>query len=94
MNLSVFSVFDAKIGAFMTPFFMRSRGEALRAFSDAVNKDDSTMGPHAEDFTLFLLGDWDDGSAKFVLKPTPESLGLAVEFVVHREKNGVKGGVS
>lgn len=89
MNLSVFSVFDSKIGAFMTPFFMRSRGEALRAFSDAVNKEGSNMGPHAEDFTLFLLGDWDDGSAKFVLKPTPESLGLAVEFLVNRLNGGV-----
>lgn len=75
------AVFDSKVGAFMPPFFTRSRGEAIRSFQDAVNREGSNFKAHAGDYTLFELGSWDDLNAKFVLHETPHSLGLAIEFI-------------
>lgn len=81
MLLKIFSVYDSKVGAFMTPFFSRTNGEALRAFTEAANSSDHNFCKYAEDYTLFELGAWDDAKASFVLKETPVSLGLAIEFV-------------
>lgn len=33
MKLNVYSVFDAKVEAFLQPFFMPARGAAIRAFT-------------------------------------------------------------
>lgn len=77
----IFSVYDSKVGAFMNPLFLRSRGEAIRMFDNTVNSGDSFLSKNPEDFTLFELGDWDELSSKFVIHPTPVSVGLAIEFI-------------
>lgn len=81
MQYKMFSVFDSKVSAFMTPFFMRTSSEALRAFEDSVNAEKSGFKAHAEDYTLFELGSWDDQTAKFDLLATPHSLAVAIQFV-------------
>lgn len=81
MKLKVFAVFDSKVLAFTTPFFQRTSGEATRAFADAVNKEGSNFKSHAEDYTLFELGSWDDATAVFDMLETPHSLGLAVSYL-------------
>ena len=63
MKLKIFSVFDSKVAAYMNPFFARSTAEAVRIFSDAVNSSQQGFKSHAEDYTLFELGVWDDQSA-------------------------------
>lgn len=80
--LRVYAVFDSKVEAFMTPFFVRTRGEALRAFQDSVNQENSSFRMHPADFTLFELGDWDELHGQFTLLKTPYSLGLAQDFLV------------
>lgn len=81
MILQVYSVFDSKVEAFMQPFFMASRGSAIRAFSDNVNDKSSMLSKHPGDFTLFEIAKWDDSNAKFEILPTPVSCGLAIEFI-------------
>lgn len=81
MLQKVFCVFDSKVGAYMTPFFQRSTGEALRSWIDAVNQEKSNFGLHAEDYTLFELGTWDDETAQFKLHVAHVSLGKAIEFL-------------
>lgn len=81
MHYRVFAVYDSKVAAFMPCFFVRSKGEGIRSFSDAVNQENSNFKKHAGDFTLFELGGWEDESGKFDLFPTPMSVGLAIEFV-------------
>lgn len=89
MKFKVFTVFDSKVQAFNTPFFQRSTGEALRAWSDAVNNSDQGIMKHPEDYTLFELGEYCDDNAKFEMYETPRSLGLAVEFVKPVKKEGM-----
>lgn len=84
MKLKVFSVFDSKVGAYLTPFFSRSTGEAIRAFTQAANDSQTQFCKFAEDFTLFEIGEWDDQNSKFELLASHVSLGKAIEFI-HRD---------
>lgn len=81
MIVKVFCVYDSKAEAYMSPFFMHSRGQALRAFGDTAQDSESQIGKHPEDFTLFELGEYDDDSASFHLLSTPHSLGVAIELI-------------
>lgn len=81
MILQVFSVFDTAVGAYMQPFFVHSKGEALRSFVDIVNDSKSKIAAHPDDYCLFHLGEYDDKTASFELLSSPVSLGVAVEFV-------------
>lgn len=81
MKHQIFAVFDSAADAYMNPFFLPSKGMAIRSFSDSVNTPDSTLSKHPADYTLFHLGEWTDESAGFDLFPGPRSLGVAIEFV-------------
>lgn len=83
--LKVYSVKDAKVGAFMAPFFMRSKGEAIRAFTDLVNDPQSMVAKHPEDYCLYEIGTWDEELGKILSIPL-DSLGLATDFM--RSKDG------
>lgn len=64
MILSVVSVFDSAAGAYNRPFHVPSTGLAVRSFRDEVNRkaEDNTMYNHPGDYTLELLGTFDDSS--------------------------------
>lgn len=65
MKLYVFSIYDKAVGAFVQPFYSRSQGEALRSFSEAVNKEGNQLKSHASDYTLYRLGEWDDNNGLY-----------------------------
>lgn len=67
MIMKVFSVFDAKAAFFGNPFFDQREGSAIRAFADAVNSNDPNNGfaRHPEDYTLYLLGEFDNEKGTF-----------------------------
>lgn len=81
MKLLVFSVYDKAVQAFLPPMFMRSQGEALRAFTEACNNNDHQFKRHAADYTLFKLGEWDDASAMFA-SADPVRIISALECIV------------
>lgn len=84
MTKKVFTVYDSKSEVYSPPFFLLSRGEGIRAFSEVVNDPSTSPGKYPEDFTLFEIGQFDETNCKFVLYSTPTSLGLGVEFVKNR----------
>lgn len=63
MTLKVFAVRDVKSQAFLQPFYSPSVGSALRAFGDAVNDKSCPFNKHPEDYVLYEIGSYDDGSA-------------------------------
>lgn len=65
MNYTVVTVNDRALGAFMRPFFAPNVATARRSFADEVNRPDSEMNKHPEDYELHLLGEWDDETAVF-----------------------------
>lgn len=81
MILQMFSIYDSKVGAYMTPVFLHSKGQALRWFSDLIKDQESTLSKHPEDYTLFHLGSFEDVSSKFEPLETPHSMGIGLELV-------------
>lgn len=64
MILKMFAVYDMKVGAYMPPFTMRSRGEAVRSFMDAVADKSGQFIKHPEDYALWSIGDFNDQSGE------------------------------
>ncbi len=77
----LYSVHDVKSEAYLQPFFLQTKGQAIRSFTDCVNDPKHQFGAHPEDYTLFELGEYDDPSAAFHLHETPHVIGKAIEFI-------------
>lgn len=65
MKLEAYSVYDKAVGAFLPPLFVRSRGEAVRSFSDAVNNKEHQFSRHMMDYVLMAVGSWSDETGVF-----------------------------
>lgn len=76
--LQVFTVYDTKVGAFMQPFVCRSQGEAMRIFGDEVNNAQGAFFRHPEDYAMFHIGSFDQGTGMVQPLATPVSLVTAV----------------
>ncbi|QXP07990.1 MAG: nonstructural protein [Arizlama microvirus] len=80
MKMSMFTVYDSKAEIYLQPFFLQSRGEALRSWDDVVNDAKSQFNKHPTDFTLFEIGTYDTNKATFDVYQAKISLGSANEF--------------
>jgi len=58
MKHRVFSIFDTKVGSYMSPFCNRSKGEAIRNVMTALTDKQSAIGMYPSDFVLFELGSY------------------------------------
>lgn len=74
MQLIVVAVRDSAVDAFMRPFFVPSTGMAIRSFRDEVNRADSEMAKHPQDYELFQLGMFDEDTGRFSNAEAPRSL--------------------
>lgn len=79
MKSKVYTVYDSKTEAYLKPFFMRTKGEAIRAFQDTVNDESSQFWKHPEDYTLFEIGEYDELSARMMPNEALIPLGTALE---------------
>lgn len=64
MQLAMFSIYDDKAKAYISPFFLPSVAVAIRAFGDAVNDPATAFYKHPADYTLFCIGSFDDATGK------------------------------
>lgn len=60
MKLEAYAIHDAKAKVFTSPFFQVNRNVALRSFSVAINDPQHQYGQSPADYTLFLVGEYDD----------------------------------
>ncbi|WNK13529.1 MAG: nonstructural protein [Microvirus sp.] len=65
MRTLIFTVYDNAVKAYLQPFFCRSKGEAVRSFTDACNDEKSQFNKYAADYVLFFLGEFDDAEGLF-----------------------------
>lgn len=80
MKMFAFSTYDSKVGAFSEPFFAPSVEFAIREFRRAVNSEGTQVSKYPEDYTLFVVGEFDQETGKFVPQE-PTSLGVAITFL-------------
>jgi len=79
MQLQVYSIRDAKSEIYNPPFFSRTHGEAERNFMQLVKDEKSTVFQYPEDYDLYHLGAYDDGTGKLQPLDTPRHVVKAVE---------------
>lgn len=80
MKLKVFSVYDSKVQCYAQPFMLRSKGEALRGWQDAVNDQTTNLYRHSGDFSLFEIAEFDDQTGVITMHQAKVNLGGAIEF--------------
>lgn len=79
MITRMYSVHDKKAECYTQPFHAHTDGMAKRTFTDLVLDPNHIFGKHPHDFTLFMVGTYNDQTGK--TEPiTPISLGNGVEF--------------
>jgi len=59
MKIRLYTIRDGKAEAYLQPFFERTDGTAIRAIKKAV-KNDGNFKNHAEDYSLWSIGVYDD----------------------------------
>jgi len=79
-NKKVYATYDSKAEAYLQPFFMRARGEAIRGWTTVCNDPKTQFFTNPEDFTLFELGEYDEFTGTLIPHPAKISLGCAIEF--------------
>lgn len=89
--LQIFTVYDTAVEAYMQPFFMRSKGEAIRSFEAACKDPEHNFAKNPTDFVLFWIGSYDDETAQITQDNPPVSLGTALEHQ-GMEKQGRSNG--
>lgn len=64
MILQIFSVYDSAVQAYFRPFFFTKQQEAVRAFADLSNDPKTHVHNHPQDFSLFVIGEFDDATGE------------------------------
>lgn len=67
MRMFVFMVRDRATEVFGTPMFMVASGQAIRSFSDEVNRaaEDNQLYQHPDDFDLYECGEFETSTGEF-----------------------------
>lgn len=85
--MKAFSVFDRKSESFQRPFFMPSKGAALRAVADEVNRksdENNMLAKHPMDFALYAVGEFNEQNGDFNGHP-PELVCASFDELVYHE---------
>lgn len=85
MKTKAYSIFDSKVGSYCSPFFLRSKGEAIRVFTDLANDSKQNISKYPEDFVLFEIGDYDEETGLMIPYKSVMSVGCALEFKSKQE---------
>lgn len=58
--INVYAIFDCKADIFIQPWFARTDAEAMRLLDQAVKQQGHEFQEHAEDYSLWRIGTWDE----------------------------------
>lgn len=79
MKLKILAIFDTAAQAYMQPGYAHALGHAIRDFADAVNKEGTPLNAHPHDFTLCVIGEFDDRTGAI----TPKEPQVIAEGIQH-----------
>lgn len=82
MKHAVCAVKDRAVDAYNRPIYVPTIGVAIRSFTDEVNRKDSELSNHPEDYDLYELGVWDDQTAIYTSLETPRVITRAQDIIV------------
>lgn len=89
MKYRVFSVYDQKAGAYITPFFMPNDQMAVRAFAMVANDVTHPFYKFGADYTLFCVAEFDDLTGALTALAPHKSFGAAASYAKGALYDGV-----
>lgn len=83
VKLKIFCVRDRATDQFGNPMFLIAMGQAIRSFTDEINRQaaDNQMYAHPDDFDLYDLGDYDTDTGTFTTK-APDMVAIGKNVAV------------
>lgn len=82
MKYAVCAVKDRAVNAYNRPIYVPTVGVAIRSFTDEVNRKDSELHNHPEDYDLYELGQWDDETAIYQPLEVPRVITRAQDIAI------------
>lgn len=77
----IFTIHDAPAAAHLPLFVLQTKSMATRVFKDCVNDPSHAFSRNPADYTLFLIGTWDEEAGSINYFKTHESLGNGVQYL-------------
>lgn len=82
MTLEILAIRDRALNAYMRPFVAQSVGQAIRMFQDEINRVDSEMNKHPDDYDLYHLGQFHENTGALHTLPSgPEQVAIGKQLV-------------
>ena len=69
LHKRLFTIWDSKVQAYMDPWPSPTPESAIREFKLQINKPGTMLNQWPEDYTLFLIGEWDAATGE--IHPLP-----------------------
>lgn len=80
MQQLIIAVRDRQLNAFMRPFTAQTAGQAIRSFRDEINRPDSELNRHPEDYELYRLGTFNEQTGE-IKSEDPQQIALASNLI-------------
>lgn len=80
MKFDLYSIYDSKADVHSRPLVALNLPTFERELQRAVSDSNSPYSKHSADFTLFLLGSYNDHNAQFEILPSKIALYNLAEF--------------
>ena len=78
--MRIYSIYDSKAEAFITPFFAETQGVAWRMFGQAAQDVNHQFHKFAGDYTLFEIGEWDQFEGQIKPHSANKNIGTALQI--------------
>lgn len=85
MKHFAYTIYDVKAKGFNLPIFAKTDDQALRSFKDICCDPEHPVCKHAEDYSLFRIGTFNDTSG-YLESEAPECIATALELKVMDQK--------
>jgi len=82
MKYAVCAVKDRAVDAYNRPIYVPTIGVAIRSFTDEVNRKDSELANHPEDYDLYEIGTWDDQTCIYTSIEAPRVIARAQDIAI------------
>ena len=80
MISNIYTIYDVKAEAYLTPFFLQNEAILKRTIMDTLSDDNHMFGKHPEDYIMYYVGEYDDQTGQIVSPETPTVLWKLIDL--------------
>lgn len=86
VKLNAYSIYDKAVQAYARVFMLRTDEEAKRGFMSICLDADGDINKHPQDYTLFRIGEFDDGTGELSPQVPVMPIANAHEVIAQAQK--------